>query len=242
MSTMLNMNQTLVESTTCPQFRPQSRRRSRPGSPRWSMIAIALCFVALALPSQAADGEWQVHAGLWHVDPDLSAGDGTDATLDADEDVGLRLGISRQFSERWSWAVEIGSASTELGVSFPADGATVRLSDDLNMLPVTAGFNLHLRPGKEVDFFIGARLAYVHYSSLVLELDGLGRQGFDIDDDLGWGLLIGLDVPFGDKGWSLHAVTGHIDTAAEVVNRADGTKTDLELDPTYISLGLGYRF
>ena len=203
---------------------------------------MVFCLLALALPSHAADGEWQVYGGLWNVEPDLSAGDGTDAILDTDEDLGLRLGISRQFHERWSWAVEIGSAAPELGVSFSADGTTVRVSDDLNMLPVTAGFNLHLRPGKKVDFFIGARLAYVHYESLVLELDELGRQGFDIDDDLGWGLLVGLDMPFGDKGWSFQAVTGHIDTAAEVVNREDGTKTDLELDPTYISLGVGYRF
>lgn len=202
----------------------------------------ALCLVALASSSQAADGDWRVHAGLFYVDPDISAGSGTDASLDADEDLGLRLGISRQFHPRWSWAVEIGSAATELGVSFPADGGTVRVSDDLNMLPITAGFDWHLTPGKRVDFFIGARLAFVRYDSLVLELDELGRQGFDIDDDLGWSLLAGLDVPFGERGWSLHTVIGHLDTAAEVVNRTDGARAELELDPFYLSLGVGYRF
>ncbi|MEM9558098.1 MAG: OmpW family outer membrane protein [Acidobacteriota bacterium] len=206
------------------------------------LVASAASFLLCASTSQAAEGDWRVHLGLWTVSPDLDLIGDDGARVESDDGGGLRLGVSRQIHRRWSVAAEIGLATPELQATLPMDGGSVRLGNDLNTLPITVGLDWHLTPAKRFDLFLGARLAYVHYGSFTLQQALLGRQEFDTDDELGWSVLAGLDVPFGTGPWSLLAVLGYLDADVLFYHRGAGALATLELDPTYVSVGVGYRF
>ena len=59
------------------------------------------------------------------------------------------------------------------------------------------------------------------------------------DDDLGFGLRAGVDVPIGHGGsWIVSAGLRYLKAILE----SDGTGEDLDLDPLMVSIGVGYRF
>lgn len=61
-----------------------------------------------------------------------------------------------------------------------------------------------------------------------------------VDNDLGFGAIIGLDIPVGDGGWLFQLNLRHISTDME--GREGTNRVDVDYDPTIFSIGFGYRF
>ena len=215
---------------------------------KYQTVLAALAFATLlatlpTTPLLATEDPWRIHGSLLHLDPDLGMGNvETNGRIDADEAQGFRLGIAYRFHRRWSAALEVGQANPEVGIKILQGNNVLDLNDELSYRPVTLGVDFHLLPNHKIDLALGARLAWVSYGDVTLQHPTLGRQSFDADDDLGWSLQLGLDVPFGESPWSFNAVLGHVDAGLELTNRGDGFQNHLELDPAFLAVGVGYRF
>ena len=71
---------------------------------------------------------------------------------------------------------------------------------------------------------------------------------FDIDEQVGFGAALGLDVPISQGGWSLHAearilvVGWEGTTLPDPVDPEFSSSIELDFNAFILGLGLGYRF
>ena len=100
----------------------------------------------------------------------------------------------------------------------------------------------HFLPQHRIDLYLAARVAFVQFDDLVLSSPELGQQRQRSDDDTGWSLGLGLDVPLGKSDWGLHFALSHLDVQLGLTNADDGTRAFLELDPALAEVGVVYRF
>ena len=96
--------------------------------------------------------------------------------------------------------------------------------DELRYRQLTAGLNFHLTPNRRVDLFLGPLVGFVGY-------------GGDFDDDLAWGVNLGVDVPLPWR-WYFTGGARYLKSSAE----APASGLDLEVDPIILSAGLSIRF
>ena len=61
-----------------------------------------------------------------------------------------------------------------------------------------------------------------------------------VDNDWAWGLVAGLDVPLGKRGWLFNTNLRYLATNIEQ-SRGD-FYFDGEFDPVIFSIGIGYAF
>ena len=67
------------------------------------------------------------------------------------------------------------------------------------------------------------------------------REKRPFDDDVGFGLHIGVDLPLGSsKRWTIGARVRYLLVIMEAESASGGR--DFELDPIVPSIGIGYRF
>ncbi len=121
---------------------------------------------------------------------------------------------------------------------------TLTDSDSARPLTLSLGLDVHLTPGRRADLYLGPVLAYVLYSDPTFRaLDETLRVS--IDDDFAWGGVVGLDVPFGDRGWHFSGSIRYLRAEADATARDDegeaGTAS-LDFDPLAVAVGFGYRF
>ena len=211
-----------------------------------ALVAIAAALLALPTTAFAGETGWALRvSGAW-LDPDFAfrvVEEGEEIRLDVDSEIGVALDLEYRFSNRLG--VTVGVTWVELGapltVTVP-DVITIRLDDDLRFMPITAGLNVHLTPSSAVDLYIAPMVAWVRYGDLEYELEGAGRLAVEIDDDLAWGGLVGVDVPIGEQGWMATGAVSYLVTDLDGTDRSEGGRQSFDFDTLAIRLGVGYRF
>jgi outer membrane protein W len=220
------------------------------------VVATMVVLLGVASPATAA-GQWHLRGfGAW-VDPDVDfrqvEGSQT-IRATGDGAFGLGLGLEYQLSPRWGFEVGALRASPDVIITLDETDPdiTVETSDNPSFTPLTAGVNVHLTPNAKVDFYIGAFVAYVLYDNLdfrlraevpvddtVMVLEDSVR--IEVDNDFGWGALIGLDVPLGEGNWGLTGTLEYLATDMDAKDE-EGDRTTIGYDPFIVTFGLVYSF
>ena len=165
------------------------------------------------------------------------------SALGIDFDTGFGAGLRAEYLFSSRYGVEIGVlAAGNVDIASGIFGGT--FGNDIEVsgfTPLTLGFNVHLTPDAPVDLYAGPLLALVNYSSVdVWTFPGSAGTGVSIDNDVGWGAILGVDVPLGKRGWLVQANVRFIDT--DMKDSGRGISFDGKFDPVIFSLGFGYRF
>lgn len=228
------------------------KRRGGRLSKRFSVPCFALTIVALTQfetteSARAAEDDVTWHVGLelaW-VDPsgDFATTNVNGTTFGTSYDTGFGGGMrgEYQFSDRFGVELSILSAGSvemstgNIGGNF---GSSVTVSA---FTPFMAGLNVHLTPDRPVDVYAGPLLALVRYSDVEF-VAGIGTASttVSIDDDVGWGAIVGIEVPIGGRGWLVQGNLRYIDT--DLKDSGGVFSIDSDFDPLILSLGVGYRF
>jgi hypothetical protein len=190
------------------------------------------------------DRGWRLRLDLSWVNPSgsiVSSNPGT--TLDVGLKTGFGVGVRGEYQYSDRFGVEVGVLGTgniDMAWGFAAD----RTGHDLGVSGISlisVGLNVHLTPESSIDLYLGPQLALVNYSSIdYWASPGDLGVSMSVDDDVGWGAILGLDVPLGDSDWVVNANVRYLNTGTKFssVNFA----LDSNYDPIILSLGVGYRF
>lgn len=223
---------------------------------RKTTLIAALCAVALGWTSAAiADVEktWIVRVGALWVDTELDFrqdDDGASIRLTGDAGFGFSLVGEYRVSDRLG--VELGAQWSENDLELRLTGetfcgstfCTVTASDSTRPLTLGLGLDIHLSPGRRADLYVGPVLAYVLYSDPTFRALGETLRA-SIDNELAWGGVVGLDVPFGNRGWHFSSSIRYLQAEADVTARDDEGEAgaaSLDFDPLAVAIGFGYRF
>jgi len=219
---------------------------------RRSVGIVAVLLVAMASQAGAADPGWKVKvSGMW-VDPDFR----WDSVSEYDErqsavstsDIGFGLGLEFRISDRLGVELVASWTEPEIAVHYELpDLVDVRDADTLGFNPITVAVNIYLTPNRPVEVYLAPMIAFVQYGDLAYNLGMFCEPGmlctirFKVDDDVGWGAALGIDVPLGDRGWVLSGSVGYLDTDFKVTD-SDGDSESFGFDPVTATLGISYRF
>lgn len=159
------------------------------------------------------------------------------------------------------YLMDNGHVGFDFGVLFAGiDGtATVRTTGggtpaqvkiDTEFEPISFGITGHLLPPQSpLDIYAGAQLSFVHYSDTAIKVNGLPGV-FEIDDDLGYSVSLGLDYKMGaSQQWRLTSSLRYLytDTLFSLDFQApDGSRNiaplNVTVSPWIAQLGVGYTF
>lgn len=220
---------------------------------RTMTAAVALgTMLALAAPAQADEGKWQVKLLGTAVLPD---GKITDVNKDL---VGLPANLQTKANDNYVPTVAIEYFFTpNISVEticcltqHDVDGTTgmpgAELVADAKLIPATLTLKYHLDVGA-IRPYIGAGPSYFLFISDKPGAAAVtaGADGFKLDDNIGFALQAGVDVPLGKDGFalSLDAKRYFLSTTAHwYAGSTEVISTDHKLDPWVLSAGIGYRF
>jgi outer membrane protein W len=226
--------------------------KKRIGLSMVSVLGFTALLFTVAAPAAAADAGWKVRvSGVW-ADPDFrweqvsELDERQSATTSSD--LGFGLGLEYRLSDRLGIEAGVAWLEPEVNVSVEIPSVIeISESDSLGFNPITVALNIYLTPNSSVDVYVAPMIAYVRYDDLTLDLGMFCDPGmlclfhFDVDDDLGWGAALGVDIPLGDRGWLLSASVGYLDTDIDVTD-TDGDSEAFDFDPVTASVGVAYRF
>ena len=211
-------------------------------SPWLALLIAVIALAAVAWPSiaDAQDDSWRIGLELAWVDPsgNFSATEnGTTAYASYDTGFGAGLRGEYQFGRRLGVELSaLGAGSVQLSAG--SAGSSVEVS---TVAPVMLGFNVHLTPDRPVDLYVGSMLALVRYSDVVFRA-GFGSVSttVSVEDDFAWGVIAGLEIPMGSRGWQVQANLRFLDT--DIRDSGGPISINSEFDPLIFSIGIGYRF
>lgn len=213
---------------------------------------VALGFVTAALPlapisGQAADERWTLTAGGAWLSP---AGDEVTVSQGppfaeqretqeiSDEATGFALGLEYRWTPRIG--VELGLLLVEMDTTYRLEVAGFAFTDTeaMDLESVLLGVNWHLTPERRVDVSIGGFVAQTKPEDVIFLTEIGGRAKRVFDDDIGFGLKVGLEVPLRPQSaWGLTASVRYLDTILE----SETPGQDLNLDPVVATVGVRYR-
>jgi outer membrane protein len=207
------------------------------------LAAAAICVPAIAeaqdfTPKAAGHVMLNVRATL--VDPDggdritTLAGGATGLEARVGRDVMPTIGLTYFFTD--NVAVEVIAGTTKHTVRAKGPGVDVKVKDTW-VLPPVVSLQYHLAPAAKVSPYVGAGVNYMLFYS------GKDRNGFDLklDDGFGVALQAGVDVALSGP-WSANLDVKKVYFSTDAVDRANGIRTKVHLDPWVVSTGVGYRF
>jgi outer membrane protein W len=154
-------------------------------------------------------------------------------TVEADSTLGF--GLIYEFRSSQRLGVEVGMLILPFDFNESAFGMTEKLGDAI-ALPLILGLDIHLLGEKSrPDLYIGPLIAYTVWGNLEFsEIAGGGET--ELDDEFGFGAVLGLDVPFGSKGWQFNAGLRYLSLSAK------DPSAEIDVDPLMIEVGFGYQF
>ncbi len=211
--------------------------------------AIVILVVVLSstplLAAEPEDNRWTVRlygAGLYpsgsDVRNEIAAGL---ATFGVSSGTGFGVDLAYRLSSAIS--LEVGYLVGDFEADFTLDTGAGQLTDteDIAMDTLSLGVNYHFTPESRADLHAGVLVAMSTFDGVIfLTEEGL-REKRPFDDDVGFGLGIGVDIPFGASSrWSFNARIRYLIVIMEAESASGGR--DLDLDPLIPSIGIGYRF
>jgi outer membrane protein len=199
-----------------------------------SISAPAIIAATLALgmgQANAAAGDMFLRFGLANIDPDSSSrGVVADDAVAVEDDTAAYITYSYMYTD--NIGVEV-LASTPFTHDITLNGSKIAEGE---LLPPTVSLQYHFSPGQNVRPYVGAGINWTIF------LDDKATNtitSIDLDDSVGLAVQVGVDVDI-NKEWFFNASLRKIsiDTTAKT-NLGD---IEVDIDPTVLSLGVGFRF
>lgn len=216
-------------------------------SARTIVLAAGLALAALAAgPASAQD--WQVaRKGDWIVTGRVTdvassaddaiitaAGASTGLHVDVGHDVMPTLGFTYFLTDHISVEAILGATRHEIRA---VGGTTDVAVHETWVLPPVVTVQYRPAPEARVSPYVGAGLNYM------LFFNGENRNGFDVnlDDGVGYALQAGADVAVSGP-WTVNVDVKKVWFNTDASINAGTLKSDVNLDPWVISLGVGRKF
>lgn len=190
-------------------------------------------------PDQAAQ-TW--HLKLTGASVQSTAGGGFNGS------VGVGLGVEYRASEHLGFEVGAVSSQVDAETGFQFFGLDLGVESSLRVTPILARLNFHLTPGHKADLYLGPVAGWVRYGDLAVRLHIPGENVVVVDqvknkDGFAWGAHLGLDVPFGQRGFFFTSDATYLKATVKPESQATAAGAlDLDLDPLIVQVGIGYRF
>ncbi|MEM7587916.1 MAG: outer membrane beta-barrel protein [Acidobacteriota bacterium] len=148
---------------------------------------------------------------------------------------GAGAGLEYHFNDRVGLEASILYAAVESKLFFDIGSDWAEDDDDSSLLAFLIGPNFHLTPNKNVDVYFGPFVGYAVLGDASFRVLGENqRRSYEADTVIG--VQLGVDVPFGERGWAVHFGARYMDASVEV----DGI--DLDVNPLTAGIGLAYKF
>ena len=197
-------------------------------------VILALGVALLAGPVQAADDSWLVRVRATHLSPADKAtpvgGVGAADRISVERRTIPELDISYFFSP---------NVAAELVLTYPQKHEVYLDSKSIGTfkhLPPTLLAQYHFQPAATISPYVGVGVNFTRLSSVKL----LGGAADLESHSVGLALQAGVDYKL-DQHWSVNLDFKRVNIRSDVV--AAGAKLSaIRVDPTMVSLGLGYRF
>jgi len=199
-----------------------------------------------AAPASAQD--WQVaRKGDWIVTGRITdvasgaddaittaAGGSTGLHVDVGYDVMPTLGFTYFLTDNISVEAILGATQHEIRAQ---GGATDVAVHETWVLPPVVTLQYRPAPEARVSPYVGAGLNYMLFFS------GENRNGFDVDleDGLGYALQAGADVAVSGP-WTVNVDVKKVWFNTDASINAGTLKSDVNLDPWVVSVGIGRKF
>lgn len=175
-----------------------------------------------------------------------------DLVLEADAAVGVSFAYERRFGNLLGLEVSLLGTSHDVTGRMKGVARLIRNSDnaildevevdesdtvgEIDVTPLLVGANFHVTSGRSVDLYMGPFVGYVMYGDLDIQ-----GEKIDMDDNVAYGLVVGIDVPFGKGRWVFNGAARYMKTEAEP-NESGPDAMALTVDPFVLQVGVGYRF
>lgn len=216
---------------------------------RGAAVSLHVLLTLLAAsPAHGAEGRWSLRAeGVWLSPQDERA----PALLDANgtsqpasygihgDGFGFALGLGYRITPRLGLSLDL--ASVDLDTVLRAETATGPLeqAESARFQMYIAAAEWHFAPARRLDVSLGPVVAMTKLDDLVFLTQDGGREKLTFDDDVGFGLALGVDWPLAAEGrWRLTGRARYLQTILE----SDSGAGDLDLDPLIVSAGIAYDF
>lgn len=129
---------------------------------------------------------------------------------------GFALGVEWMLNPRLGF--DAGILFGDLDTDFKLQAGSVSLTDseETGVEAYTVGLNYQLTPEARADVYVGAFFGMIFFDDTIF-LTEAGRSDKRVfDDDTGFGLRVGVDVPFGETSpWSFSAELRYFDVILE---------------------------
>jgi outer membrane protein len=209
-------------------------------------IAAALSALAAAGAAQAQDfqpkakGTVILNVRVTDVAPSGTdpittlAGAGTGLRAKASYDVMPTVGVTYFLTD--NLAVEAIAGTTQHTVRAKGPGTDLKIKETW-VLPPIVSLQYHFAPAARVSPYVGAGVNYM------LFYGGDDKNGFRLKIDDGFGAAVqgGVDIALRDK-WSINLDAKKVFFETDAVDRVNGVKTKVTLNPWVLSAGVGHRF
>ncbi len=215
-----------------------------------SVLLIAMLAIALLAASpgaaevaedEAARG-WMLRVSPTWMESDRDGGsvvgyDGGTVSGFAPRDIGITVAGEYRYSPRVG--LEVGVVATSSGVGVRARDGVVVATGTSSYGSFTLGPDFHLTPQSAADVYFGPFLAYSARTDV-----GFNHgewAGVRIGGGFGWGAVLGADFAVGERGWQVCASVRYLDANLDGTD-GNGDPFDVDLGPTAVGVGVGYRF
>jgi len=184
-------------------------------------------------------GDWLVRFGAVNVSPNDSStgltGVGATATVGVDGDSQVFANLSYMIKD--NVALEL-LAATPFSHDIKGTGALSALGKvgETKQLPPTFSIQYHFKPKASVRPYVGAGINYTTFFS---EKATNTISSLKLDDSIGLAAQAGVDVDI-SKNWFFNADIRYINI--ETTATTDLGTSEVKINPTVISLGVGTRF
>lgn len=216
-------------------------------SSRIAALGASLAVLSLAAaPASAQD--WQVaRKGDWIVTGRITdvasgaddaittaAGAATGLNVEVGDSVMPTLGFTYFLTDHISVEAILGATRHEIRAQGPATDVAVH---ETWVLPPVVTLQYRPAPEARVSPYVGAGLNYMVFFS------GENRNGFDVklDDGFGYALQAGADVAVSGP-WTVNVDVKKVWFNTDADINGGTLKSDVNLDPWVISLGIGRKF
>ncbi len=214
---------------------------------RIATLGTGLAVLSLAAaPASAQD--WQVaHKGDWIVTGRITdvasgaddaittaSGAATGLHVDVGDSVMPTLGFTYFLTDHISVEAILGATKHEIRAQ---GGATDVAVHETWVLPPVVTLQYRLAPQARVSPYVGAGLNYMIF------FDGKNQNGFDVklDDGLGYALQAGADIAVRGP-WTVNLDVKKVWFNTDADINVGTLKSDVNLDPWVVSVGIGRKF
>lgn len=212
--------------------------------------------IAIATGSHAA-AQTRTDRG-WRVELTGLSTLSTTGSFGLESSGGLGLGLEYRISPRLGVELDVLYSELKDEITFGFFGEeSLTIESSLRMIPVLAGLNVHLTPGRRADLYLGPVLGLMRYDDVEIELRGDILEGEAVPvqhlktrDGFAWGARLGVDVPIGPRGAFFTASAAYLKAEVEmdgfegdeIDDSDDFGSSSFDLDPFVTQVGFGYRF